>query len=83
MLTKDLCDMTTSAKTRYTCDIVRPVGKLSIVELLFWFLFFFHYTGRSIIVDIALCMPGGNAFIHTVYFVCEADTSCTARSALC
>lgn len=81
MLTKDLPDMTTSAKTRYTCGIVRPVGKLSIVELLFWV--FFHYTGRSIIVDIALCMPGGNPFIHTVYFVCECDTSCTARSTLC
>lgn len=34
MLTKDLCEMTTY-KTRYTCDIVRPVGKLLIVGLLF------------------------------------------------
>lgn len=39
MLTKDLCEMTTSAKTSYTCDIVRPVGKLLIVGLLFWSFF--------------------------------------------
>lgn len=35
MLTKDFCEMTTSDKTRYTCDIVRPVGKLLVVWLLF------------------------------------------------
>lgn len=81
MFTKDLGEMTISAKTRYTCDIVRPVGRLLIIGLLFGL--FFHYTGRSIIVDIALCMPGRNPFIHTVYFVCGADTSCTARNALC
>lgn len=82
MLAKNLWEMTTSAKTNSICSILRTVGKLLIIGLLCWVVFF-PYTGRSIIVDIALCVPGGSPFIHTVYFVCEADTSCTAINALC
>lgn len=69
MLAKDLWEMTTSAKTKCTCSIVRTEGKLLIVGLLCW-AFFFPYTGRSIIVDIAFCMPGGILlFIQFILFV--------------
>jgi len=38
MLAKDLCKMTTYAKTKSTCDIVRAVEKVLIVGLLSFFL---------------------------------------------
>jgi len=38
MLAKDLCKMTTYAKTKSTCDIVRAVEKFLIVGLLSFFL---------------------------------------------
>lgn len=65
MLTKDLCEMTTYAKTRSTQDIVRAVENFLIVEGVCGL--FFFYTGKSLIVDTVLCMPGGNPFIHSLF----------------
>lgn len=68
-LAKVLCDTTAYAKAKSTHDIFRVVGGFLIV------IFF--------IVVIVLCMRGGNPFVPTVYFVCGADISCTARNFLC
>lgn len=73
MLAKDFCEMTTFAKTKSTCDIVRPVGKLLIVALLCWVFFYLHWQKHH--CRYCIVYARGKSFYSYGLFVCEADTS--------